>query len=177
MTFTETKLQGVYIVDCDVFHDDRGLFERAWVREEFEARRLDTRIAQCNIVVNARRGTIRGLHFQVPPFGEAKTVRALRGAVFDVAVDLRHESPTAGQWVGVDLSAANRRLLYVPAGLAHGYQTLTDDTELVYFVSATYSPEHQRGVRWDDPAFGISWPDPPTTINERDRTFPDFVWP
>jgi len=175
MTFQETSLPGVWIVDSDVFPDDRGTFVRAWIPDEFSARGLETGIAQCSLSSNHRRGTIRGMHYQAPPFEEVKVIRAVRGTVFDVAVDLRPGSPTFCRWVGVELSAANRRLLYIPQGFAHGYQTLSDDTELLYFVSAPYVPEHQRGVRWNDPALAIDWPlGSPSVIHERDATYPDF---
>jgi dTDP-4-dehydrorhamnose 3,5-epimerase len=175
--FTATPVAGVLIVDADIFPDPRGEFVRAWVADEFQSEGLDIRIAQCSVSRNARRGTIRGLHFQTTPFDGAKTVRATRGAIFDVAVDLRPDSPTFCRWVGVELTDANRLALYVPAGCAHGYQTLVDDAEMLYFVSAAYAPDHQGGVRWDDPAFGIAWPTVPTMINERDRTYADFVLP
>jgi dTDP-4-dehydrorhamnose 3,5-epimerase len=175
MVFTATRLSGVVIVDCDVFADARGLFARAWMPDEFRANGLDTRIAQCSLSFNRKRGTIRGMHYQVAPFEEIKLVRTTRGAVFDVAVDLRRDSPTFRQWVGVELSADNRRMLYIPEGFAHGYQTLTDDAELLYFVSTEYSAEHQRGVRWDDPAFGVDWPlGQPTVIHDRDKRYADF---
>lgn len=172
MTFTETKLSGVWIVDSDIFHDDRGAFVRAWMPDEFRARGLETAIAQCSIATNHVRGTIRGLHYQAAPQDEAKLVRAIRGRVWDVAVDLREGSPTYRHWVGVELAADERRMLYLPRGIAHGYQTLTDDAEVLYFVSAPYSPAHQRGVRWDDPAIGIEWPlGPPSRISSRDAAF------
>jgi dTDP-4-dehydrorhamnose 3,5-epimerase len=175
MRFTETRIPGVLLVESEVFADDRGVFMPAWMPEAFAARGLDTRIAQGSLAVTTRRGTIRGMHFQAPPFQEAKLIRVVRGAMFDVAVDLRPGSPTFAQWVGVELSAENRCAIYIPAGCAHGYQTLVDDTEVFYFVSAPYSPPHQRGVRWNDPAFGIEWPlGPPTSIHERDATYPDF---
>jgi dTDP-4-dehydrorhamnose 3,5-epimerase len=174
MRFTETKLPGVLLVDCDVFPDARGLLARAWAPDEFRARGLETHIAQSNLSFNHRRGTLRGMHYQAPPFQEVKQVRTIRGAVLDVVIDLRPDSPTFRQWVGVELSADNRQMLYIPRGFAHGYQTLTDAAEVMYFVSAPYSPPHQRGVRWNDPAFGIDWPQEPTAIHERDATFPDF---
>ena len=176
MQFTQTTIPGVWLVDPDVFHDDRGTFVRAWMPDEFAARGLDTRIAQGSLAGTRRRGTIRGLHYQASPFDEAKVIRVVRGALFDVAVDLRPDSPTYLRWTGVELTAENRRILYVPAGCAHGYQTLEDDTEVFYFVSAPYSPPHQRGARWNDPAFGIEWPlGPPTSIHERDATYPDVL--
>jgi dTDP-4-dehydrorhamnose 3,5-epimerase len=172
--FTPTPIAGVFIIEADVFPDDRGAFVRAWVAEEYRAHGLDAGVAQCSLSSNIRRGTIRGLHFQSPPFDGAKSVRITRGAIFDVAVDLRPESPTFCRWTGVELTAGNRRALYIPAGCAHGYQTLVDDAEMLYLMSAAYAPDHQRGVRWNDPAFGISWPLAPTMINDRDRTYVDF---
>ena len=176
MQFTETRLPGVFVVECDTFPDDRGSFSIAWQPREFHARGLDTRIAQSTLAFNHRRNTIRGMHYQAPPMSEVKLVRVTRGAIFDVAVDLRPDSPTFRKWIGVELSEDNRRMLYIPVGFAHGYQTLTDDAEIMYFVSADYSPAHARGVRWNDPAFGIDWPlGSPAVINERDRTYPDFL--
>jgi dTDP-4-dehydrorhamnose 3,5-epimerase len=176
MKFRELAIAGTWLVEPDVFADDRGSFARAWVHEEFIAHGLEARIAQCSSASNHRRGTIRGLHYQAAPFEEVKVVRVVRGAVFDVAVDLRPDSPTFRQWVGAELSADNRHAFYLPHGFAHGYQTLTDDTDVLYFVSAAYSPAHQRGVRWDDPAFGITWPlGAPTVIHDRDATYPDFM--
>ena len=173
MHFEQTALAGVWIGTPDVFEDDRGQFVRAWMPDEFAERGLDTRIAQASLTTTRVRGSLRGMHFQVPPFEEAKAIRVVKGAIFDVAVDLRPDSPTYRRWVGAELSDTNRRIMYVPPGCAHGYQTLADDTEVFYFVSAPYSPSHQRGVRWDDPAFGIAWPlGDPTQINERDATYP-----
>ena len=175
MHFTETRIAGVVLVDADVFEDQRGLFAVAWRPEEFEARGLETRIAQASLALTRRRGSIRGLHYQAAPFEEAKVIRAVRGGVFDVAVDLRRDSPTFLQWAGAELTADNRRAMYIPPGCAHGYQTLADDTEVFYFVSAAYSPPHQRGARWNDPAFNVQWPlGPPTAIHERDAGYPDF---
>jgi dTDP-4-dehydrorhamnose 3,5-epimerase len=176
MTVTDTAIPGVFVIESDAFHDDRGWFTPAWVASELDARGLSARIAQCSMAFNRARGTIRGLHFQAAPFEEVKTVRVLRGAIFDVAVDIRPASPTFKQWVGVELTAANGRMLYVPEGFAHGYQTLDDETEILYFVSTAYSPAHQRGVRWNDPAFGVRWPlGAPTKIHDRDRAYPDFT--
>ena len=176
MIFTKTNIADVLVITPDVFEDERGHFVRAWMPDEFAAQGLDTRIAQGSLAMTRQRGTIRGMHFQAAPFGEAKVVRAVRGAIFDVAVDLRPDSPTFMQWTGHELSAENRQIMYVPQGCAHGYQTLVDDTEVFYFVSAPYSPPHQRGVRWNDPAFGITWPmGAPTSIHDRDASYPDFV--
>jgi dTDP-4-dehydrorhamnose 3,5-epimerase len=177
MTFTETRLQGVWLIDADVFPDTRGAFVLVWTPEPFAERGLDTHIAQVGISVNIRRGTIRGLHYQRPPLDETKFIRVVKGAIFDVAVDLRPESPTFRNWVSATLTAANRQMLYIPRGFAHGYQTLEDDTEVLYSVSKPYSRDHQDGVRWNDPAFGIDWPlGAPASINERDATYADFVW-
>jgi len=176
MKFHETRIPGVHVIDSDIFPDERGAFVRAWVASEFDTRGLEAGIAQASLATNPRRGTIRGLHYQAPPFEEVKLIRAIRGAVFDVALDLRPASPTFRQWFGLELSAGNYRTLYIPKGVAHGYQTLTDDAEIFYFVSAPYSPPHQRGVRWNDPAFGIGWPlGQPTAISPRDAAFPDFA--
>ncbi len=175
MTFTETKLAGVFVIEPDVYHDGRGSFEATWHRDALAGRGLETTIAQTSLARNAKRGTIRGLHFQAPPFEEVKIVRVVGGAAWDVALDLRAGSPTYGQWCGVELSADNRRMVYLPRGIAHGYQTLADDTDVLYFVSAPYTADHQRGIRWDDPAFGISWPlGRPTVMSERDLAFGDF---
>ncbi len=175
MRIHETPIPGVRLIDSDVFSDERGLFVRAWAASEFEVMGLETRITQASLATNHRRGTIRGLHYQAAPFEEVKVIRAVRGAVWDVALDLRPDSPTFRQWFGVELGADNHRLLYIPRGVAHGYQTLTDDAAVFYFVSAPYSPEHQRGVRWDDPAFAISWPlGAPAVLSDRDAAFPDF---
>ena len=175
MTLTETALAGVWLIDADVFPDERGSFIRAWMPEEMAARGLDTAIAQCSMAASHRRGTIRGMHFQTAPFEETKFIRTVCGSIFDVAVDLRPDSPTFRKWVGYELSAKNRRAMYLSPGIAHGYQTLSDDTEVLYFVSAPYSPSHAAGVRWDDPAFGIVWPlGAPSIISDRDARYPDF---
>lgn len=176
MQFIETMLPGVLQVESDVLEDARGAFIRAWMPGEFAAHGLTTGIAQCSIACNRRRGTVRGMHWQSDPMWEEKTIRVTRGAIYDVAVDLRPDSPTYCRWFGIELSADNRRMLYIPRGCAHGYQTLTDDTEVFYFVSKDYSPSHQRGARYNDPLFGIVWPlGEPTVINERDANYPDFV--
>lgn len=174
MNFTETRLSGAYIVEPDIFEDERGVFVLSWSQPEFERRQLDSLFVQCNSAFNLRRGTLRGMHFQTPPFEQSKVVRCARGSIFDAIVDLRLESPTFKQWVGYELSEANRLMLYVPVGFAHGYLTLEDETEVLYQVSEMYAPENGSGVRWDDPAFNISWPEAVVCINERDRTYPDF---
>ena len=178
MTFTETSIAGVHVIDADIFPDARGRFVRAWVADELRARGLETDVSQCCVSTNTHRGTIRGMHFQTPPHDGAKTIRVTHGAIFDVAIDLRPDSPTFRRWYGVELSERRVRSLYIPAGCAHGYQTLVDEAEVFYVIAAPYAPAHQGGVRWNDPAFRIDWPlGAPTMINDRDRTYPDFVTP
>jgi dTDP-4-dehydrorhamnose 3,5-epimerase len=174
--FTETDLGGAFVVDLDPIADERGFFARAWSGRELAEHGLDARVAHGNLAFNERAGTLRGMHYQAPPHGETKVVRCTCGSVYDVIVDLRPDSPTYMRWVAVELTAANRRMLYVPEGFAHGYQTLEDGSETFYLVSAEYAPEAERGVRWDDPAFAIEWPDAPSRIlSEKDRGWPDYV--
>jgi len=176
MIFEETPLLGAYTIDPEPLVDDRGAFLRLFCRREFEAHGLNTALAQCSMSYSRRQGTLRGLHYQRPPHAEVKLVRVTRGAVFDVIVDLRSNSHTFKRWYGVELTAENRRMLYVPEGFAHGIQTLQDDTELFYQMSEFHHPESAAGVRWDDPAFRIVWPSVPKRImHERDRTYPDFL--
>ena len=173
MIFEETRIPGAFILEVERMEDERGFFARAWCRKEFQARGLNPDMGQSNISFNKKKGTLRGLHYQVAPLEEAKLVRCTRGAIFDVAVDLRPDSPTYLDWVGAELTADNRRMLYVPEGCAHGYQTLEDDTEVFYQVSQFYSPEAERGARWDDPAIGIEWRDTGTfLISEKDASWP-----
>lgn len=175
MIFTPTELDGAYVIDVEPREDERGFFARAWAQDEFAELGLSTEVVQANIAFNLRNGTLRGMHFQRDPHAEVKVVRCTRGALYDVIVDLRPSSPTHTRWIGVELTAENRRMLYVPKGFAHGYQTLADDTEAYYQVSAAYAPDAEGGVRWDDPAFGIDWPDPePPVMSEKDRTWPDY---
>lgn len=174
MIFTETALPGAFVIDPEPSEDARGLFARTWCERELKAHGLDTRFAQCSTSFNKRKGTLRGLHYQVPPAAETKIVRCTRGALYDVIVDLRPDSPTFLGHVGVVLTADNRKMLYIPIGCAHGFQTLEDETEIFYQISEFWVPEHARGVRWDDPLFGIAWPDDQRTIIERDQRFPDF---
>ena len=174
MIFVETKLRGAFLVEPDKFEDERGFFARAWSGREFAAQGLDARLLECNISFNKRKGTLRGMHYQTEPFTQPKLVRCTRGAIYDVAVDLREDSPTFRQWAAAELTAKNLLMLYVPAGFAHGFQTLEDDTEVFYQVSEVYAPETARGVRWNDPAFGIEWPLEVTVINERDNNYADF---
>ena len=176
MVFRETPIAGAVLIEVEPLIDERGAFARTFAVDEFAAHGLETRVVQCNTSTNARAGTLRGLHYQTAPFAEAKLVRCVRGSLYDVVVDLRPGSPTYCAWYGVELSASNRRMLSIAAGLAHGFQTLEDDTEVLYQMSEQYSAEHARGVRWDDPAFGIAWPDAgERTISERDRTYADYL--
>jgi dTDP-4-dehydrorhamnose 3,5-epimerase len=174
MIFVETPLKGAFVIEPEPIEDERGLFARTWCRRELEARGLDTRIAQCNTSFNKRKGTLRGMHYQVSPASETKYIRCSRGSLYDVIIDLRRSSPSVGGYFAVTLTAENRKSLYVPAGFAHGFQTLEDGTEVFYQMSVGYSAPHARGVRWDDPAFGIPWPDDDRTILERDRKYPRF---
>jgi len=175
MIFTETPIKGAYVIDPEPIVDERGFFARTWCRREFEAHALVPGLAQCNISFNHRKGTLRGMHYQVAPHVEAKLMRCTAGAIYDVIVDLRADSKTFRQWFAVELSSDTRRMLYIPDGLAHGFQTLTDGVEVFYQMSEFYAPECARGVRWNDPAFGIRWPLEVAMISERDRTYPDFV--
>ncbi len=174
MFFTETKLQGAFIIDIKPIEDERGFFARSWCRKEFKAHGLNPRLVQCNISFNKKKGTLRGMHYQVAPHEEAKLVRCTMGAIYDVIIDLRPESPTCKQWVAVELTALNRRMLYVPEGFAHGFQTLEDNTEVFYQMSEFYYPECARGLRWDDPEFGIKWSDGNRIISAKDLQYPDF---
>jgi dTDP-4-dehydrorhamnose 3,5-epimerase len=171
MIFKETELSGLFVIEPELIEDERGFFARSWTPEEFEERGLNPRLAQCNISFNKLRGTLRGLHFQAKPHEEAKLVRCTRGAMFDVAVDLRPHSPTRLAWAAVELTADNHRMLYIPEGFAHGYQTLEDATEIFYQVSEYYHSESARGLRWDDLRLGIEWPLPVTRMSPRDRGF------
>jgi len=175
MIVHETTLPGVRVLEPDRKSDERGYFARIWEPAVLAARGLNARVAQVSVSFNHRKGTLRGLHYQAAPMEEAKIVRCIRGGIFDVAVDIRPGSATCGQWVGIELSVENGRGLYIPEGFAHGFQTLVDDSEVLYFISQDYSAAHARGVRWDDPVFGIVWPDDRRTMNERDRTYPDFI--
>lgn len=171
MKFLPTPLAGAYVVELERLEDERGFFARSFCEEEFRKHGLRQAIAQCNVSWNRRRGTLRGLHFQVAPHEEAKVVRCTRGAIWDVIVDLREGSATRLRWHAVELSAENRRALYVPEGFAHGFQTLDDDSEVLYQMSESYYPELARGVRWDDPRLGIKWPISDPILSERDRSY------
>lgn len=174
MKFTETKLPGAYIIDLDKIGDDRGFFARAFCLKEFREHGLIDTIVQVNNSNASKKGTLRGLHYQLDPAAETKLVRCIRGSLYDVIVDLRSGSPTFGEHCGVELSAENRRMFYVPKGFAHGFITLEDDTEALYFVDEFYAPDLERGIRWDDQRFSIDWPMEPQVISEKDRNNPDF---
>lgn len=172
MTFRETALAGVWLIEPEPLVDERGFFARTWCRREWEARGLNPTLAQCSTSWTRTRGTVRGLHYQVKPHEEAKLVRCTRGAIHDVALDLRPGSPTRRRWIAVELTADNRRMVYLPEGVAHGFQTLVDDTEVFYQISEFHHPESARGVRWDDPACGIAWPVTPVIVSPRDAALP-----
>jgi dTDP-4-dehydrorhamnose 3,5-epimerase len=172
LIFTETRLAGAYLVDPERIEDGRGFFARTWCRDEFERHGLDPRLVQCNVSYNLRRGTLRGMHYQIRPHEEVKLVRCTQGAIHDVIVDLRPDSPTYRQWVAAELTAENRRMLYIPGGFAHGFQTLADATEVFYQMSETFHPESARGVRHDDPALAIAWPLEAVNVAEKDRAYP-----
>lgn len=172
MKFIESGLRGAFLIELDRAPDERGFFAQTWNRAEFLERGLDVELAECAISFNHRRGTLRGLHYQVAPFEETKLVRCTAGAIFDVIVDLRPQSPSNRKWAAFELTAENRRMVYLPKGFAHGFVTLMDSTEVSYQLSATYMPSHARGIRWDDPALAISWPLPPTSMSKRDHEHP-----
>ncbi len=177
MNLRSTALHGVYVVEIEALEDPRGMFARTFCAEEFQRHGLDPRVAQCSVSVSRLRGMLRGMHYQAAPHGEAKLVRCIRGAVYDVALDLRPGSPSFRQWFAVELDAAGRSALYLPPDVAHGYQTLADDTEMYYQMSVAYHPEAARGVRWNDPAFGIRWPVAQPILAPRDAAYPDFTLP
>jgi dTDP-4-dehydrorhamnose 3,5-epimerase len=174
MIFQETKLGGAYLIDLNQMTDQRGFFARSWCEREFKEHGLGHPVVQANISFNRKKGTMRGLHYQVAPYRETKLVRCTRGAIFDVIVDLRPESPTYCEWIGAELTEDNRRMLFVPEGFAHGYETLEDGTEVMYQVSEFYTPGAERGARYNDPAFRVEWPLKVDVISEKDAAWPDF---
>lgn len=174
MLFLGTKLPGVFEIHLEATSDERGFFARTWCRQEFEARGLNGGLVQCSLSFNIRKGTLRGLHYQVAPREETKLIRCTKGAIYDVVLDLRAESPSFKDWVAFVLTAEKRNMVYVPKGCAHGFLTLEDGSEVTYQMSEFRSEESARGVRWDDPAFQIQWPAKVEVISERDRTYPDF---
>lgn len=174
MIFTETKLQGAFIIEPERLEDERGFFARTWCQQEFELHELNSKLVQCNISFNKKKGTLRGMHYQVAPYEEVKLVRCTRGAIYDVIIDLRSDSPTFRQWVAVELTVDNRWMLYIPERFAHGFQTLKDNTEVFYQMSESYYPECARGLRWDDPAFEIEWLIKPLAISFKDQSYKPF---
>ena len=176
MIFKETKLKGAYVIEINPLEDERGFFARSFCAKEFKEHGLNQNIAQCNISYNEKKGTLRGVHYQAAPHEEAKLVRCTMGAIYDVIIDLRPDSSTFKKWIGVELTKENRRMLYVPEGFAHGFQTLEDHTEVLYQMSEFHHPEWARGVRWNDPTFGIFWPVNVEIISIGDQQYPDFKW-
>jgi dTDP-4-dehydrorhamnose 3,5-epimerase len=175
MIFTELPLKGAFLIEPERLEDNRGFFARTFCADEFTAHGLVKIFVQCNISYNRRRGSLRGLHYQAPPHEEARLVRCTAGSAFDVIVDIRPGSPTLAQWFGVQLSAENRKMVYIPEGFAHGFQTLADHTELFYQMSAPHVRSAARGIRWDDRAIGIRWPITPVALSERDQSYPEFA--
>lgn len=174
MLFTETKLKGAFIIDLEPQEDRRGCFARTFCAKEFEAHGLKPTVAQCNLSVNYKKGTLRGMHYQMPPCTETKLVRCIKGAIYDVIIDLRPEAPTYLSHISVELTAENRLALYIPDRFAHGFQTLIDETEVTYQMGDFYAPEYASGYRYDDPAFGIDWPLPVSEISDKDRAWSLF---
>jgi dTDP-4-dehydrorhamnose 3,5-epimerase len=172
--FTKTKLKDTHIIEIEKLEDTRGFFARSWCRKEFDEHGLISTVVQANISWNKKKGTLRGMHYQIPPYEEVKLVRCSRGSIYDVIIDLRKDSPSYMQWLGVELTADDYKLLYVPGGFAHGFQTLEDDTEVVYQVSQFYTPGAETGLRWEDPAFSINWPLDVQVISDKDRNWPDY---
>lgn len=174
MIFQAAPLEGVYLIEPEQRLDERGFFARAFCEQEFARRGLASSFVQVNDSLSVARGTLRGMHYQLPPRAETKMIRCVSGALHDVVLDLRPGSRTFGRSFGAELSASNRRMMYVPKGFAHGFVTLTDDVEAIYLVDETYAPELERGIRWDDPAFGLQWPIAPVVVSDKDRRHPDF---
>jgi dTDP-4-dehydrorhamnose 3,5-epimerase len=172
MIFTESPLPGAFVLDLERLSDERGFFARSYCAEEFAARGLGPELRQCSVSYNARRGTLRGMHYQCAPHEEHKLVRCTAGAIFDVIIDIRGSSPTYGRWFGEQLTADNRRSLFIPPGFAHGFVTLSDHAEVYYMISVAHAPQSSRGLRWNDPAFAIDWPLPPAVISARDAAYP-----
>jgi dTDP-4-dehydrorhamnose 3,5-epimerase len=174
LIFTETKIKGVFIIEPELIKDERGFFSRSFCQDEFEKQGLETSIVQCNISYNKKKGTLRGMHYQAPPHEEVKMVSCTKGAIYDVVLDLRKESEMYGRWLSIELTDENNKTLYIPKGCAHGFQSLMDNTIVYYQMMEGYHPECARGIRWDDPAFGIQWPFRKAIISEKDSNFPEF---
>jgi dTDP-4-dehydrorhamnose 3,5-epimerase len=172
--FVRTEIEGAWVVDLTAFEDERGFFARAWCSREMAEHGVADRVVQSNLSYNRLAGTLRGMHYQVQPYAETKFVRCTRGSIYDVIIDLRPGSPTLHRWIGVTLSAENKRMLVVPEGFAHGFQTLEDESEVFYMVSEFYTPGAEAGIRWNDPRFGIKWPRPVTVISPKDAGWPDY---
>lgn len=175
MVFDELEVKGAFVIEPEKKEDERGFFARTWCQKEFVAHGLNPRLVQCNISYSKKKGTLRGLHYQAPPHEEAKLVRCTRGAIYDVILDLRRDSPTFKRWIALELIAESNRMVYVPEGFAHGFQSLEDDTEVFYQTSEFYHPESERGVRWNDPTFGVEWPLEVSVISEKDSSLEDFL--
>lgn len=176
MIFTDTKIKGLYLIEPEFLSDERGFFSRSFCREEFQKHQLDADIVQCNISYNLKKATLRGMHYQIPPYEEGKIVSCTKGSIYDVVVDLRKDSPTYCEWVSSELSEKNFRMFFIPTGCAHGFQTLEDDVIVFYQMTGFFHPECSRGVRWDDPAFSIEWPIEKTRIiTEKDKNYADFI--
>ncbi len=174
MIITETRLNGLYIIEPERLEDERGFFARTWCEREFSAAGINLKLVQCSISFNRKKGTLRGMHYQDTPYNEAKLIRCTKGAVYDVAIDLRPGSGTFKQWISVELTDENRKMIYIPEGFAHGFLTLSDNTEVFYQISEFYVAGYARGIRWNDPAFGVNWPYKVAVISDRDRNYPDF---
>jgi dTDP-4-dehydrorhamnose 3,5-epimerase len=174
MKFSGTNLKDAFIVQIEKLNDERGFFARSWCQKEFDAHGLNSRFVQANVSYNRKKGTLRGMHYQIAPYQECKLLRCTRGAIYDVIIDLRPDSPTYKKWTGVELTADNYTMFFVPEDFAHGFQTLTDETEIIYQVSQFYTPGSEKGIRFDDPAFGIQWPLEVTVISDKDKTWPNF---
>ena len=175
MIFTETVLKGAFVIELEKYEDERGFFARTFCRKEFETHGLNPNLVQCNISFNKKKGILRGMHYQVAPYEETKFLSCIRGTIYDVIIDLRADSPTYCQWFAVKLGAENYKMLYIPEGFAHGFQTLEDNTVVFYQMSEFYNPECARGIRWDDPAFGIKWPILHAILSDKDSSFSNFV--
>jgi dTDP-4-dehydrorhamnose 3,5-epimerase len=175
MKFVETSIPGTYLIHIEPHNDERGFFGRSWCVNEFREHGLNERLVQCNISFNIKKGTLRGMHYQLPPYAEAKLIRCTRGAIYDVAVDLRPDSVSFKHWISVELTSVNLQMLYIPEGVAHGFQTIVDNSEVFYQMSELYNAQSGQGVRWNDPAFAIKWPYDDPIISIRDTQFPDFA--
>jgi dTDP-4-dehydrorhamnose 3,5-epimerase len=175
MRFHQTDIPGVFQIHLEANVDDRGFFARSWCQKEFQRHALNDQIVQCSVSFSKKKGTLRGMHYQAAPYPETKVVSCTKGAIYDVVIDLRRASTAYRHWVGVQLTAADRNMIYVPEGCAHGFITLEDETEVLYKMSEFYHPDLAEGVRWDDPAFAVSWPVPVEVISDRDRSYPDFA--